>query len=184
MRQLVAPLVCIGALACTACLLGACSYEFDEFIRKGGAGGPSDAAIDGDSARGSDCQGVVSQGHCYRLDQTLSLWSSAASRCAAIADFHLVTITSAAEQQAVRALADGGQYWIGLYDVQDAYQHRETSFAWVTAPAEHYDPATSYRNWAAGEPSFVGEYVVMTSAGYWACARRSDAHGAICERDY
>jgi hypothetical protein len=180
-RRLVLPPGCVGALASAACLLGACSYDFDQFAR---AAGPNDAASDGPGGDCSAFQGVVFDGHCYRLDQTLSSWTSAASRCAAVAGFHLVTITSAAEQQAMTALANEGPYWIGLYDQQTAYRPRETSFVWVTAPAEHYDPATSYRNWAAGEPSFVGQYVVMTGAGYWACARRDDVHWSICERDY
>ena len=153
-------------------------------------GGPTDATSDGDGGQGIDCallQGTVSQGHCYRLDKTMVTWTSAASRCLLVPNFHLVTVTSAVEQAVVTALASGGSYWIGLSEPYGTLkQHDENNLEWVTAPAEHYDPATSYRPWAVGkgEPTFAGDYVYADTSGQWFCTGVNATHWSVCERDY
>jgi hypothetical protein len=114
-------------------------------------------------------------------------WTTAASRCLLAADFHLVTTTSATEQAVVTALASGGQYWIGLSEPYGTLkQHNEANLEWVTAPAEHYNPATSYRPWAVGqgEPTFAGDCVYTNTAGQWVCDDANATHWSVCERDY
>jgi hypothetical protein len=147
--------------------------------------------------------GTMAQGHCYYVNKAKAKWNS--GLCTAVSGFHLVTITSAAEQATVDALinpADQQDYWMGLAEPAGTYtQKKETNFEWVTAPAEHYDPATSYRHWyswtdADHEPNFAPtptggctpidcwpDCVRVRSTGDWSDGPCGDALWSICEHD-
>jgi hypothetical protein len=148
--------------------------------------GPPDAQSDGPPVIGCDAyQGVVYQGHCYYVVATAADEATAELACS-VPGFHLVTITSAAEQAAVTPLVSGkGDHWIGLSEQRSAYtQKNEANFRWTTG--EPYKPATSYRNWAPSEPSFpsLGDCVVMRQTGQWACNVCNQSLPFVCERDF
>ena len=86
---------------------------------------------------------VSYNGHDYQLiDQSMD-WSSAEQYCESLGG-HLVTITSADEQQFVSNLASNSSkknIWLG------AVKNADGKFAWVTG--EH----AQFSNWSTGEPS-------------------------------
>jgi hypothetical protein len=121
---------------------------------------------------------------------SVTSWNQAQSNCKALPGFHLVTITSQAEQDAVHQLAGStDEYWIGLSEGLSAYQQKQLSnLDWVTAPLEHFDSTTSYSNWDQAsnpkEPNWIGDYVKLHANGGWALEQVSKMHWAVCERDY
>lgn len=134
-------------------------------------------------------------GHQYQLfDGDDIRWMDAKKKCEKIGG-HLVTITSADEQQFIEQLIDEGEktfYWIGATD-----SGREpNNYYWVTG--ETFD----YQNWQQGQPDNgewgAGEYedfagILRTGdnlfgglAHTWNDFRENprDSHGYICEWDY
>jgi hypothetical protein len=163
-----------------------------------------DASLDTGTGYCDAVAGTMAQGHCYYVNKAKAKWSS--TLCTAVSGFHLITITSAAEQAAVDALinpADQQDYWMGLAEPAGTYtQKKETNFEWVTAPAEHYDPATSYRHWYSWtdtdhEPNFAPtpsaacntavdcypDCVRVRSSGDWSDGPCGDALWSLCEHD-
>ena len=94
---------------------------------------------------------VAFNGHMYKLYDQSMTWTEAKSQCENVGG-HLVTITSAEEQQFIEQIMDKAtkhQYWIGLTSASG-------SMAWVTGEAY------SYSHWDSGEPNYSprsdGEY--------------------------
>jgi hypothetical protein len=163
----------------------------------------SDASLDTGTGYCDAVQGTVFLGHCYYVNKAKAKWNGAL--CTTVPGFHLVTITSAAEQAAVTSIinpVDLQDYWMGLAEPAGTYaQKKEANFEWVTAPAEHYDPATSYRHWyswtdADHEPNFAPtptggctpidcwpDCVRVRSTGDWSDGPCGDALWSICEHD-
>ena len=93
-----------------------------------------------------DSPGVIAgtdwNGHTYLVYDISVTWEEARAYCESLGG-HLVTITSAEEQQVIEQLLDGGskhQYWIGLSKTSGV-------MGWVT------NEAFSYANWDSGEPN-------------------------------
>ncbi len=117
---------------------------------------------------------VMLNGHSYQLFEELLSWEEAKAKCEAMGG-HLVTITSAEENEIVRKLVAtyGNSLWIGGSDTKT-----EGSFAWVTGEA------FSYTNWSAGEPNNGNgeqDYMAMYTNGCWDDATNSDLGYYICE---
>jgi hypothetical protein len=163
-----------------------------------------DASLDTGTGYCDAVQGIVFLGHCYYVNKAKAKWNSAL--CTTVPGFHLVTITSAAEQAAVASIidpADLQDYWMGLAEPAGRYtQKDEANFEWVTAPVEHYDPATAYRHWyswtdADHEPNFAPapsascntavdcwpDCVRIRSSADWSDGPCGDALWSICEHD-
>ena len=91
---------------------------------------------------------VTDNNHTYLLYDDLMTWTQAKAKCEEFGG-HLVTITSAHEQEVVNGMLDKGIrdfYWIGASDTET-----EGTFKWVTGEA------FSYTNWRSGEPNNDGE---------------------------
>lgn len=86
-------------------------------------------------------------GHTYKIFDSGYTWITAKTLCESYGG-HLMTITSAEEQQIAEALLKAGQrnnYWLG------ATVNADGTFAWIT------NEDTSYTNWAPEQPdNFVG----------------------------
>jgi hypothetical protein len=164
----------------------------------------ADVSLDTGNGYCDAVQGIVFLGHCYYVNKAKAKWNGAL--CTTVPGFHLVTITSAAEQVAVASIinpADLQDYWMGLAEPAGTYtQKKEANFEWVTAPAEHYDPATAYRHWyswtdADHEPNFAPtpsascntavdcwpDCVRIRSSADWSDGPCGDALWSICEHD-
>ncbi|MBR5536176.1 MAG: hypothetical protein IKU60_05980 [Clostridia bacterium] len=82
-------------------------------------------------------------GHTYRVYHCSVTWEEAKTWCENNGG-HLVTITSADEQQFIERLNESGQnLWIGAY----REQRIDWTWSWVTGEV------WEYTNWAAGEPN-------------------------------
>ena len=124
---------------------------------------------------GPPCSGIVFRGHCY-FAIARQEWDDAA--CAS-QGAHLVTITSADEQQMVATLGSG-ERWIGLRRPNNSPQ-RIASFAWVT------NEPVGYANWSTSngvqEPNFTGNCVRLLTNGTWADNDCTDSFVTLCERE-
>ncbi len=112
----------------------------------------------------AEVQTTDSNGHRYQLFDTSMSWTDAESYCESIGG-HLVTITSAEEQQYIieNLLPTGTKntYFIGLSRDTDTAE-----WSWVTS--EPFD----YTNWDYGEPNsttenYVHMYANMGNVGTW-----------------
>ena len=130
-----------------------------------------------------DCasvSGKTYQGHCYYARSVAVDWNTASTTtCEAPA--HLVTITSAGEQEVVASLLPTQDRWIGMRRPVNS-PTTEASFYWVT------NEPLSYRNWdvysdADKEPNYTGECVRMRFTSKWADVVCTEALAAICERE-
>jgi hypothetical protein len=108
----------------------------------------------------ADSPVVQFEGHSYQRIDTSHGWHAARANCAAM-NAHLVTITSAAENQFVRnAFSDEGQwFWIGATD-----EANEGTWRWVTG-----EPWV-YEGWGLNEPNNMGageDYGILWYEGDW-----------------
>lgn len=112
----------------------------------------------------AEVQTTDSNGHRYQLFDTSMSWTDAESYCESIGG-HLVTITSAEEQQYIieNLLPTGTKntYFIGLSRDTDTAE-----WSWITS--EPFD----YTNWDYGEPNsttenYVHMYANMGNVGTW-----------------
>lgn len=171
-------------------LVSGCTYDFDALMPASSAEPASlgDAGLDGDAALGDAAVGPtgeisgctepmakVLEGHCYFPLPTSSDWDGARSSCAAVGA-HLVTITSAAEEQLVQSIRSGRDRWIGLRRA-DGAPAASSSFSWVTAES------SSYSKWASGEPNGSGACARLRAYGDWADMSCTSVYDAICERE-
>lgn len=114
-------------------------------------------------------------GHTYHLYNEVLTWDEAKEKCEQLGG-HLVTITSAEEQEAVAELVKGQArfaYWIG--------GRKDKESVWVTG--EEF----SYSNWAPGEPNEDGgedSYQINRDSGTWNdyLGTKREA-GFVCEWD-
>lgn len=118
---------------------------------------------------------ITSEGHTYRLYNDCLTWEKAKVKCEELGG-HLVTITSAEEQDAVAGLLSGQArigYWIG--------GKKDGGSTWVTG--EEF----SYSNWDPGEPNETdgedkyGIYTDRMTWNDWTNTRQG--LGFICEWD-
>ncbi|MDO4300468.1 MAG: lectin-like protein [Clostridia bacterium] len=128
----------------------------------------------------------IYNGHSYKVIGSGAYWSDAQNYCESVGG-HLVTITSAGEQQFINSMLDNysdADYLIGLRKSLNNYG------TWVTGEA------VSYTNWGSDQPdNYNGnQYVgVITNGerngdGYFVEAKRWDdnydkEYGFICEWD-
>lgn len=92
---------------------------------------------------------VSNNSHIYALYDCGMSWTFARDLCTDLGG-HLVTITSAEENDVISDLVQSGSsdsYWLGA----SAYGRAEKDFAWVT------DEPFTYNDWANGEPNASGE---------------------------
>jgi len=94
-------------------------------------------------------------GHSYYRSTGTAIWTTARQNCVNMGG-HLVTVTSAAENNFIYSLWPSG--WIGLTD-----EVTEGIWKWVTG--ETY----SYTSWNGGEPNNAGneDYIQFVGAGKW-----------------
>jgi hypothetical protein len=154
----------------------------------GGKGGTSidagapDARIDVSADSGTppfDCAqvgGRVFEGRCYFARTTPVTWDVGAQRACAPA--HLVTITSAQEQDFVSTFLPGESRWIGLRRPASAPKN-PSSYVWITGEAN------TFGRWYSsnGEPDYDGECVRLGSPDRWGDHPCSAQFPVICERD-
>lgn len=114
-------------------------------------------------------------GNTYQLFNDCLTWDEAKKKCEELGG-HLVTITSAGEQEAVAKLVNGQArigYWIG--------GRKNGSSIWITG-----EPV-SYSNWEVNQPDeWNGEdrYGIYSSTGKWNDWLNTDRYlGFICEQD-
>ena len=118
---------------------------------------------------------VTDNNHTYLLYDDLMTWTEAKAKCEEFGG-HLVTITSAHEQEVVNGMLDKGirdYYWIGASDTET-----EGTFKWVTGEA------FSYSNWDDGQPDNYQDedYAHLWSGGKWNDAQAIQA-GFILEKE-
>jgi hypothetical protein len=77
--------------------------------------------------------------NCYKKEEDMQKWAAAEAHCVEHGG-HLVSILSEKENEFVKGL--GTDVWLGLSD-----KGTEGTFVWTDG-----SPATSYTNWAAGQP--------------------------------
>ncbi|MHA2296059.1 MAG: lectin-like protein [Candidatus Hodarchaeales archaeon] len=121
--------------------------------------------------------GPIYNGHEYLLITDTRIWAEAKADCESRGG-HLVTISSAGENDFVSNLAGPDSIWIGFTD-----EENEGDWKWVTG-----EPVT-YTNWAPDEPndSSGEDYCELLDDGSWnddgAPNNPSLAHFYVCERD-
>ena len=107
-------------------------------IPMSGCGVSKDSAFNWGMAPPADA--AVYNGHHYKVIAEHATWHVAKARCEAMGG-HLVTITSAAEDDFVRALCKGEDVWLGASD-----EEKEGDWKWVTGEA------FAFKHWATGQP--------------------------------
>jgi len=115
----------------TALLLGACGPEGLE---------PADplSALEAQTR-----QPLMSQGHDYLFIRSARNWWDAKAICESLG-YGLVTVNDASEDSWLQGLEGPHSWWLGYNDIQ-------TEGVWLWSHG-----ASSYTNWAAGEPNNVG----------------------------
>lgn len=111
-------------------------------------------------------------GHSYYRSTGSAVWTTARTNCSNMGG-HLVTITSAGEQNFLYTLWPSG--WIGLTD-----EVIEGTWKWVTG--ETY----SYTNWNSGEPNNSGneDYVQFVTNGRWNDLNNNSSLPYVLEFEY
>jgi hypothetical protein len=117
------------------------------------------------------------EGHRYKLFDTPLRWHDADRACGELGG-HLVTITSAAENEFVRGLAREGNHcvWLGVTD-------RKVEGVWEWVTGEPFD----FSAWARGEPNnhMGGEhYGVMwrtRTGSTWNDTEATNRNAYVCE---
>ena len=111
-------------------------------------------------------------GHSYYRSTGSAVWTTARTNCSNMGG-HLVTITSAGEQNFLYTLWPSG--WIGLTD-----EVTEGTWKWVTG--ETY----SYTNWNSGEPNNSGneDYVQFVTNGRWNDLNNNSSLPYVLEFEY
>jgi CD209 antigen len=114
---------------------------------------------------------------------SLVTWDGAAATCD-LMGAHLASISSAAENEAVAAVAVevATTAWIGLTD-----QWSERTFIWYEGPGSVRAPV--YTNWAAGQPddapSASGDCALLTgAAATWSDQPCAEVHAFVCEHEW
>jgi len=140
-------------------------------------GDPSDdAAPDAPPCVGGEALALDPEsGHCYRLFTQEKSWGDAQGLCQSGGYGSLVAIASAAENEFVRALADGREVWMGATD-----SLTEDVFVWTSG-----EPFT-FTYWAGGQPdngSGSEDCVLMRagSGGRWNDDQCGNDHDYVCE---
>jgi hypothetical protein len=119
----------------------------------------------------SDRKVYPGTGHVYqRIDSPRLVWAAARDHCENL-EGHLATITSAGENEFLRAEI-GGEVWLGGTDVRV-----EGQWEWITGES------WSYSNWHPGEPNnlYPEHYLMMYGRGTWNDARGVDPRSFVCE---
>lgn len=96
----------------------------------------------------------------YMVFNERESWTDAKEKCEKMGG-HLATITSKKENEFVYNLvekADGGNAWIGLYNVGDS---KNENWKWVTGEK------VLYENWKSGEPSFYSYGNIESYVGFF-----------------
>jgi cysteine-rich repeat protein len=128
----------------------------------------------GASAGGSD---LLFAGHCYSVFPTAVTWEDASNACLIVGG-HLVTIESAAENNALKAKVTADS-WIGLTSKYSVGQ-----FIWYQGPGKVL--TLNYKNPGPGALSSLPDQceVYSSSTQQWNDANCTATHGYICEFDY
>ncbi|MBQ1391400.1 MAG: cell wall-binding repeat-containing protein, partial [Firmicutes bacterium] len=119
----------------------------------------------------------VYNGHTYIYVERLSTWYAAKQFSESLGG-HLVTVTSAGEDNFIKNLTGGKAVWIGLSD-----KASEGSWQWLTG--ESY----SYKNWNSGEPNDSAgdegeeDYVHYSDGGNWNDNGGYKTYHFVCEID-
>src|SRR5579862_4024442 len=115
------------------------------------------------------------KGHDYSYFNTATNWAAANNNCSALGG-HLVSITSAAENQFVYNLGGLTPAWIGFTD-----SVTEGTFLWVNGDA------VTYTNWQAGYPNggvaANDAQFSATGSGTWVDAAGTASLPYVCEFD-
>jgi hypothetical protein len=135
--------------------------------------GPVDAATDAVACTESGA--ILFGGHCYFLVTTLQTYQNAMAGCTN-AGAHLVSVTTAAEQNAVIALGANTERWNGLYRNNGAAT--DANYAWITGEGRN-----NYSAWSPGEPNGSGQCVRFLAGGLWADQNCAATIASICERE-
>lgn len=111
-------------------------------------------------------------GHSYYRSTGTAFWLTAKANCEAMGG-HLVTVTSAAENNFIFSLWPSG--WIGLTD-----EVTEGIWKWVT------NETYSYTSWNGGEPNNAGneDYVQFVGGGKWNDLPNNQALPYVIEFEY
>jgi hypothetical protein len=111
-------------------------------------------------------------GHSYYRSTGTMTWTAARTACANMGG-HLVTVTSAAENNFIFNLWPSG--WIGLTD-----EASEGTWRWVTGEAY------SYSSWNPGEPNNSGDedYIQFVGGGKWNDLNNSSSLPYVLEFEY
>ncbi|MCP4119641.1 MAG: hypothetical protein GY737_30425 [Desulfobacteraceae bacterium] len=101
---------------------------------------------------------VMFNGHDYQVISYLhQSWDNATADMIADlgSDYHLATITSAAEQAFIVSLISGGEYWLGGYQMPISEPMPEAGWWWVNGEGQFWNNGSTgmYTNWNGGEPN-------------------------------
>jgi hypothetical protein len=117
---------------------------------------------------------AMHEGHCY-IPINKRTYTVARDFCVSLGA-HLVTITSAGEQEFLKTFGAAEDRWIGIASA-DPTPDSPSDYAWITS-----EPV-SYTHWDMGEPNFSGPCVRMRNTGYWADQGCTNTIYGICERE-
>jgi len=147
-----------------------------------------DGSID-DGVVCSGCVRSVIGASTYQFCSSPLSWTAARDRCVAMG-YHLVKISNATQNTAVRTACMGTNCWTGLWD-----ENRDMTFYWqdgtsvvVSPPMGSICPApmgspTGYTAWSAGQPNCTGTgpLCVDVSIGVWYDTDCTLARTYLCE---
>ena len=123
-------------------------------------------------------QGLVvvnpGNGHTYHFLTTLKTWEQAQQSCAALGSYGVVVINNNAEEQWLQGYEGTARWWI-------SYSDRIVEGGW-----RWYNGASTYNNWAPGEPNdgWSSEDCAVdnhSSTGAWNDVVCDGLYGYICE---
>ena len=109
----------------------------------------------------------------YQITDISTTWAAAEAQAASLGG-HLVTITSAAENNFVRdTFGSYGNLWIGYTD-----QGVEGTFAWISGVTP------TYTNWNSGQPDNAGgaeDYTTLLPSGLWQDENGVNSHRGVIQ---
>ena len=110
---------------------------------------------------------------CYLYSSSTKTWSDAAAYCRSNGNGRLVTISSQAENDFLKSMANGNRCWIGYNDIQT-----EGTFVWADS-----SESSSFTNWFWGEPNNMQnqDCGVLYSSGNWDDDYCTNLYTFLCE---
>lgn len=124
------------------------------------------------------CEAILN-GKCYYILGTAGPFEGRARVCYESGGT-LATIKSQAEEDVVRAVADGSEVWIGLRDIDT--NTLTYDFEWMDSTS--FDDGSDFENWDTAEPlQTSADVAVVSKSSGWDAIAATGSKKAVCQSE-